>query len=72
MKGTTVQRGRIENIHSQTRIKKGKPHDNRLQDYDYDELGLLGGIPDGGRDHAGRSRANGHERDRGGDQWSAD
>jgi hypothetical protein len=31
-----------ENIHSQTRIKKGKPHDNRLQDYD--ELGLLGGI----------------------------
>ena len=51
-------------------LRKGIPHDNRLQDYD--ELGLLGRIADDDRDHAGRSGADEHERDRGGDQWSAD
>jgi uncharacterized protein YjbJ (UPF0337 family) len=51
-------------------LRKDTQNDNRLQHYG--ELGLLGCIPDGDRDHAGRSRADGHGRGRGGYQWSAD
>jgi hypothetical protein len=37
-------------IHCHLGLRKDTQHDNGLQDYD--KLGLLGGIPDGDRDHA--------------------